>query len=363
MPHVVFRTDSSTKIGSGHVMRCLTLANALRDKGWKATFICNLLPGNMADWISDQGFQVVKMPIEPDELGKVYESPYSYFQKHYWEKDVHKTLSVMNGWEESVEWLVVDHYGIDSKWERIVKPFVHKIMVIDDLENREHCCDLLLDQNLLPNMESRYQGKVSKATELLMGPKYALIRPEFVNLRKRITNLTVNPNQICIFFGGSDPSNQTRKTLDALDWADLADIKVEVVIGSSNPHREELQAYCEQAPNVQLHIQTPKMPEIIARSGYVIGAGGTNTWERCCLGKPTLLLTVAENQVEISKEVHRQGAALYLGCAERISAYELGKVIRELHNKPEILNKMAEIAFTLVDGRGVDRVINRLVTE
>ncbi|MFQ5787183.1 MAG: UDP-2,4-diacetamido-2,4,6-trideoxy-beta-L-altropyranose hydrolase, partial [Thermodesulfobacteriota bacterium] len=231
LSHTFFRTDASFSIGTGHVMRCLTLANELSQKGATIKFICREEPGHMINHIEEQGYQVYRLPsgidLETDlKLSK------GYLEKH----------------SRPIDWLVVDHYDMDIRWESCMRQSVHKIMVIDDMINRVHDCDILLNQNY-GFFEEQYQGLVPNHCIQLLGPKYALLRPQFRKVLENLRERDGEVKRILVFMGGADPTNQTCKVLRAIKKLNSPDITVDTVIGASNPNRGEVERLSSEIPN------------------------------------------------------------------------------------------------------------------
>jgi UDP-2,4-diacetamido-2,4,6-trideoxy-beta-L-altropyranose hydrolase len=359
IPHVVFRADASLHIGSGHIMRCMTLGKALKSKGWTVTFITRPFVGNINQFIVEEGFNIRILPLNARMHGN--ESLYSNWLGADWHVDAQQTVSVLQDMGVPIDWLVVDHYAIDEKWEAHLREHVSHILVIDDLANRKHVCDVLLDQNLVANMQTRYDGKVEKDTIQLIGPKYALLRLEFLQLRNQIQEKVIDPYKILVFFGGSDSTNQTRKALEALLKSVNPCTSVDVVIGKGNPHAEELRTFCSMHKMFSLHVQTSDMARLLLRAGMVIGAGGTNTWERCCMGTPSVILSVADNQIPIAEGVHENGMAVYLGKAENVSIQQLADAIEKLQTNVDLLSEMSRKCYEAVDGQGVERVSSLMI--
>jgi UDP-2,4-diacetamido-2,4,6-trideoxy-beta-L-altropyranose hydrolase len=205
-----------------------------------------------------------------------------------------------------------------------------------------------MDQNFFADIATRYLGLVPCSCELLLGTNYMLLRPEFTEKSRSARQRSGYVRRIHIFFGGSDPTNQTRNVLLALDKLRLRGIEVDVVIGSSNPHRLQLQEMCESMPNVVLHCQVFNMAELIDRADLGIGAGGVAMWERCYLGLPTITVVFAENQVRTTEDVGRVGAIKYLGRCTTFTTDEYENAIKETMESPEELRRMAEISRELV---------------
>ncbi|WP_069473702.1 UDP-2,4-diacetamido-2,4,6-trideoxy-beta-L-altropyranose hydrolase [Candidatus Marithrix sp. Canyon 246] len=321
---ILIRTDASEQIGSGHVMRCLSLANELRQKA-RVSFICQELPGNMCDYIEQQGY-----PVHSNAI-----------------------LAAEN---KLIDWLIVDHYSIDAQWETTMRPYVRKIMVIDDMANRKHDCDLLLDQNLYVDMESRYHDLVPQHCKQLLGPKYALLRPEFLSARQTLRKRDGSIKRILIFLGGSDPTNETTKALDAIKLLNYPDIAVDVVVGASNPHKEQIKQLCASLPNSSYYCQVSNMAELMVKADLAIGAGGSTNWERCCLGLPSLVITIAENQEELTQTLHEQTYLCWLGTKEKVSAETIWQNLSDILNEPERVLSFIERGKQLVDGNGTKRV-------
>jgi UDP-2,4-diacetamido-2,4,6-trideoxy-beta-L-altropyranose hydrolase len=365
---VLFRADASVEIGTGHVVRCATLADALRAQGATVAFACRALPGNLLEWLAGRGFTTLPLSREsPDQLterDRISAATVEFLQA---------AQAWANG--EPLDWLVVDHYGLDAHWERAIRSQVGQFLVVDDLYNRPHDCDLLLDQNLLDANSKQYQELVPAHCQLLLGPTYALLRPEFHQARAAKTNRSdKQPNnapkaaseptlhRVLVFFGGSDPTRECFKALDALQLLppDLP-VQVDLVAGASNPAFEALQARCTDFPRITLHRQVNAMADLMSRADLSIGAGGTTTWERFCLGLPGIVVAVADNQVEISQALAEQGYHIYLGESPQVSAAMLSRAILDLIRQPERRQALAAKTMALVDGLGVQRVVNQMV--
>ena len=285
---VVFRVDSSLDIGTGHVMRCLTLGERLKESGIAVTFICRDLPGNLSGYIESRGFAVQRLPA-PSTLTAAGLSTHNYgaWLGVHWQDDAAQTAELL-AQSGAVDWLVVDHYALDAGWERRLRPLVQKIMAIDDLANRTHDCDLVLDQNFYLDLEDRYDRLVPTQCVKLLGPRYALLRPEFRQARKNLRERDGQVKRILVFFGGSDAGNETAKALEAIRLLNRPEIAVDVVVGGINPHRRQIEELCAGWPATTCHCQVNNMAELMAGADLAIGAGGTTTWERCCLGLPSV---------------------------------------------------------------------------
>ncbi len=349
---VYFRTDASTHIGSGHVMRCLTLADILKEQRAETSFICRELPGNLCDHIESKGYKVFHLPYEKNgHVPDGNSTPYSRWFGVDGKTDAEQTNDILNVGDQT-DWLIIDHYSIDNRWESKIRSYTSKIMVIDDLANRKHDCDLLLDQNLYEGMECRYDGLVPEDCITLVGPKYALLRREFADARKKMKGRDGTVKRILISFGGSDRTNETAKTLEAIGILNMPNVAVDVVVGSANPHKEEIEELCSTLTSTYYHSQVSNMAELMVNADLAIGAGGSTTWERCSLSLPSIVVAVAENQITIAEAVDKAGAALYLGKNDQVSEADLCLSIKEILEHPERNEKMAHCAGALVEGDG-----------
>lgn len=356
MQKIFFRTDSSIEIGSGHVIRCLTLAKALEKNGYKCEFICRDHPRNYIEFIKKSGFKVFKLPSSSeDNLDK---SEYSSWLKVSQERDAEECINILKDMTD--HWIFVDHYGLDCVWENLLKPFSKKIFSIDDLANRKHSCDLLLDQTY-GRKKKEYKNLVPKNCIILTGSEYALLRPEFNEYRKAslFRRNQKSVKNILINFGGVDKNNYTLLVLKILEEIDgLDEINFYVVLGLAAPNIESVQiASNTHRYNIDLKINFENIAELMTFSDLAIGAAGSSTWERCCLGLPTILLAIADNQKHISEKLKKEKMALYISPKESIKYY-LPKYIHKCIHDKKFINRMSEISATATDGMGVKKIVS-----
>lgn len=355
---VAIRTDASINIGSGHLMRCLTLADALIGQGAQVYFLCRDLPGFNSELITTHGHVLHLMPRpKPEESEEQSQDllPHANWlpcSQHQDALDCEKILQEIG----QVDWLVVDHYALDYRFEQKLRPFAKQIFVIDDLADRQHECDLLLDQNYIQDLQQRYVGLVPSKCRLLLGPRYALLRPEFLVESQKLRERDGHIRRIFIFFGGSDPDNMTGKALEAIKKLDRPDIEVDVVIGSSQPYKEDIKERASQLPQMNCYDYVQNMAKLMAMADLAIGAGGTTTWERCCLGLPTLIVTLADNQIPIARGVDSIQAGRYLGTTQEVSVKLLVQELRHLLTNSCKLLDLSQKGLQLVDGYGTFRV-------
>jgi len=226
---VVFRADASVDIGTGHVMRCLALASLLRRRGTELLFVGQNLEGGLFDLIESWGIPTVKLNPGAGNFD--------------WEVDARLAVEAIASRWGGVDWIVADHYGIEESWERAVRRVSSKILVIDDLADRRHDADLLVDQNLLDGFKERYSDLVPANCRKLLGASYAILRPEFRKARLACPLRHGNLRQILVFFGGTDPGNETAKALRGLQSLGTNHVTLVVIVGKSNPNRDELRTF------------------------------------------------------------------------------------------------------------------------
>ncbi|ATG91328.1 UDP-2,4-diacetamido-2,4,6-trideoxy-beta-L-altropyranose hydrolase [Methylomonas koyamae] len=356
---VAIRADASVQMGSGHVMRCLTLADALRERGAEVAFISREHPGNLFALIEASGHRLLRLP-EPKAVADARLAHAAWLGATQTE-DAQQTVTALGQFADP-DWLIVDHYAIDEEWEATLRPLAGSIMVIDDLADRRHDCDLLLDQNLQDQTgQTRYDGLLPATAIKLIGPKYALLRPEFKSLRATARTRTGAVKRVLVFFGGGDPSNETGKVLSALKSLACEDLAVDVVVGGANPHYPQLLELSAQLSGCNLYRQVGNMAELMADADLSVGAGGGAMWERSCLGLPTIAISVAANQQPGCEAMAKQGAILYLGAAERVSAEQVASALRVVLCSPWLLSNLSAAAASVADGSGAVRVCNQLI--
>jgi len=366
---IAIRTDASIQIGTGHVMRCLALAQELRNNGARVVFVCREHLGNMFGLIESKGFELVRLgPVPDDDLKngeKIHpEKNLSQLAHSEWlradqDTDARQTINALQK-DAPWDWLIVDHYALDHRWESSMRQMAEKIMVIDDLADRSHDCDLLLDQNYFQQPGKRYKGLLPEQSQALLGPKYALLRPEFKQARQFSRMRGNGIGRILVYFGGNDPANLTGMALEALGCPELSHLLVELVAGPNNQYLDLLKKQAQNRPGTRLHIQPKSFTELMLRSDLCIGAGGTTTWERLCLGLPGIVITVAENQEAFTAELNKAGYLTWLGRKEDVTV----SAIREALLK-KVLAYIEEKTATdmprLVDGFGALRIAERLM--
>ncbi|XGA80982.1 UDP-2,4-diacetamido-2,4,6-trideoxy-beta-L-altropyranose hydrolase [Halomonas sp. CH40] len=352
---IAFRVDASIEIGTGHVMRCLTLADALRQQGHTCRFISRAHDGHLGEVIRQKGFTLHLLP-QPETQEPLEEERAQLAHADWlgasWQADAEQTLGCIA--DEHFDWLVVDHYALDACWEAAVVPSQTRLLVIDDLADRHHLADVLLDQNL-GRKASDYDRLVPDHCQRLIGPEFALLRPEFAQWREAsLTRRRENPQlrHLLISLGGVDKDNVTGQVLEALASCELPDeTYITVIVGSTAPWLEEVKAKAKALPwPTEFAVSVNDMARRMAEADLAIGAAGSTSWERCCLGLPTLMLVLAENQKEVACYLDQLGAAKLVGIPADLPR-NLPVSISEMTGS--VYTRMSEISSEITKANGV----------
>jgi len=358
---IAIRADASNQIGTGHIMRCLTLAEELRLRGADVCFICREFSGEAESLIGKKSFELHKLDNGKTICAsKQSDVPHAEWLGVSWREDAEQTKEKIECYK--IDWLIVDHYGLDASWHRELRSSVRKILVIDDLADRKLDCDVLLDQNLFKNMTDRYKGLVPSECEQLLGPGYALLRSEFKKARKTIGARTRGVEEITVFFGGADVINETTKVVSVLNKMDLKEIRVNVVVGVANQNRKYISELCKANKYFSYYEQISNIAELYARSDLCLGAGGVSTWERCALLLPAIVVAVAYNQIEICEAAYLKGLIKYLGEVEQVSNFDWEKAVDDMIVESSRLMEMSKSCSSYVDCSGVERVAVKLLS-
>jgi len=333
-PQVLFRVDASTRIGTGHVMRCLAVAAALQRRGAVCHFASRELDGHLFDAVRAAG--CVQHVIAEEE-----------------ESWVERLLPQLGR-----PVVVFDHYGLDEVDEARAARQASGVVVIDDLSNRRHASDLLVDSGLLPGTERSYRGLVREEARLLAGPDFAPLRDEFARARATLRQRDGRIENLLVAFGGSDPTGETGRALEGIDlWRRSGgnpDCRVVAVAGPSNPRGAELAATFGRMKGISVLERTSEMARWMADADLAIGAGGTTSWERCALALPALVTVVAENQKMQADDLARLGAIRIVGVAGDVGPADYARALAGC--RPSDLVAMGRAAESLTDGGGAERI-------
>ncbi|HEX8593321.1 MAG TPA: UDP-2,4-diacetamido-2,4,6-trideoxy-beta-L-altropyranose hydrolase [Pseudomonas sp.] len=341
--NVLIRADASLNIGTGHIARCMALADVLRSQGAQVSFACRLLPGHLSSRLETQGYRVFPLPerYPHEQPGSDIEAPLPF------QSDIDALAAAT---QECFDWLIVDHYGLAADWEAAARRFAPRIMAIDDLANRRHEVDVLLDQNFSGSLRA-YARWIGPDCQTLFGPHYALLRDEFqgepVEIRAKVKRVIVN-------FGGFDAAGQSWIAMQALQIYPQLD--VDFIVGIDNPDWTAMQAMANGRPNWRLQTLVSHFSRLMGEADLFIGAGGGTTWERAALGLPTICVAVAANQKANAEQLAEAGAHLYIGTREHASVERLRQAIDLLMNNQKMRQSLASQSRHLVDGKGTRRV-------
>jgi len=334
---IVFRVDSSAKIATGHVMRCLTLAKALKKQGVEIIFICRDLEGNIIDRVKKENFEVKILPKPSKSIKSEPENPYLEWLEVNLSEDAKQTKEIISKLVAKPT-LIIDHYAIDEIWENEIRESVNKIIAIDDLANRKHNCDILIDQNLYHNYQNRYDDLVPKNCQKFLGPEYAILREQFFKIKPRKRTEVKN---ILICFGGIDPDNITLKAVKATIEAQKT-LKINfnvIVIGAKNNYQEEIKQICGEN-KFEYKDYVDNMADSMHWSDLAIGAGGSMSWERCYMNLPVIVISLAENQIEICQTLNDKGIIKYLGDNSNVNQEDIAI---------EVINAYDNIDFKMLN--------------
>ncbi len=353
----LFRADASIQIGSGHIMRCLTLANRLRERGHSVRFIMREHAGHLRDTVLAQGFECVLLPamMSPQVFDNL---PHSAWLGTTQAQDIADCAPHIA--EFAPDWIVCDHYALSADWERHATAINGtRLLAIDDLHDRAHIADIVLDQNLGHHIQD-YQGLVPEHCRVLAGTRYALLRPEFAqwrtdSLAKRDTS--PSHQRVFINLGGVDKDNITLKILTQFAKQSYHDLDVTVIMGATAPHIDSVRAFAETAPfSCKVLVNINNMAEHMAQADWAIGASGSTSWERCCLGLPSVMLVLADNQRTIAEQLQDVGASLALEMAD-VDTPKFAETIAQLRAQ---LAPISQRARQVCDGLGAMRVVQHI---
>jgi UDP-2,4-diacetamido-2,4,6-trideoxy-beta-L-altropyranose hydrolase len=342
---VLIRADASPTIGSGHIARCLTLARVLRQQGSHVAFACRRLPGHRLDALAAEGFETFALPdVYPDE------DPQQAIESMLpWQADIEALDALLAG-HGAFDWIIADHYGLDHHWQTAARRWAPRIAAVDDLATRRYSVDLLLNQNL-SGLSANYAPLLPEDCRTLLGPRYAMLREEFV-----CPAIAIKPKarRVLVNFGGFDAAMQTHHAMLALK--DFAELEVDFVAGADNPAWAQMQALAATRPHWRLRSFVSDFQQRMTAADLFIGAGGGTSWERAALGLPTLCIAVSNNQQANGEVMAAAGAHVFMGAREQVSVEQLRDAIGFVVDNVYLRQSLAERSRQLVDGRGALRV-------
>jgi len=338
---IVFRADADTRMGAGHIMRCLSLAQAWQDTGGRATFLTMSDSALLKDRLKSEGMTVENLAAQQGSS-----------------QDAAQTAVLAQ--HVGAAWVIVDGYHFDVGYQEMLNKSGVQLLVIDDMGRSDLCdADIVLNQNihagehLYPNRKANIQ--------LMLGTRYALLRREFRKWRQWKRHTPPEARNILVTLGGSDPDNATRKVMQALNHIGAKELEVAVVVGPSNPHISSLKDAAARCPSgIRLLHSAGNMAELMAWADIGISAAGSTLYEMAFMGLPGLVLMIADNQAPLAEELHKAGAVLNLGWQQNLSCDEIGRAIKQMVMDPQMRRKISLRGREMVDGKGVRRVMAQM---
>tara|TARA_S200000501_G_C20860044_1_gene759338 strand:- start:158 stop:1228 length:1071 start_codon:yes stop_codon:yes gene_type:complete len=352
---IAIRADASYEMGSGHVVRSLVLADTITAQGCRVVFVCRLLDGHLISTIRDRGFEVVVLGGDSASTNSATSTDWLGVSQ---QEDAKNTIENLKG--RLIDILFVDHYSLDTEWETLIRPHVGSIAVIDDLANRDHNCDFLIDQNFRNDNLSCYKALVPENCKTLLGLRYAILSSEYLDYRNKISSRDGVINRALVYFGGTDWQNMTLLALKTLSKPKFSFLEVDVVVGSNYPFFSDLEKLIDKRPKTKLHQQLPSLAKLMSIADIAIGAGGTSLWERMSMGLPALVVSLAENQVRSCEALQKENLINYLGSYKDLSNDLLSKNLRDMIHSPKDNYKLSSRISEHVDGYGANRIVQAM---
>ena len=343
MDPLVIRADANTQIGTGHVMRCLALAQAWQDKGGEAVFVTAFsMPEGIRARLANEGFNVIQLDSVPGSL-----------------TDAEQTAQLAH--QAKAQWLVVDGYHFGSEYQKMIKDNHLKLMVVDDYGHAKHYyADIVLNQNIHAD-ESFYSNR-EPYSHLLLGIKHLLLRREFWSWHEQKARIPAIAKKILVTMGGSNPDNFTYRIMTALSYLNIENLEVFVVIGSGNPHKQMLKNVCKNLIiPTKLFVNVSNMPELMASVNLAISAGGSTIWELAFMGVPTIGCARAKQEEMLLRTTAQMGITINFGVDQNLGPEEIGSEVIDLAHNRCLRTEMCQIGQVTVDGYGSERVINKLL--
>ena len=342
--NILFRVDASTWIGSGHVMRCLVLADEMREQGWNVKFASLPQKGDMCEFVTAHGYEVIKLTAPIEWKVPKNTSDYAAWLQRDIEDDAYETIQYL----KDIDWVVCDHYAIGETWQKLIHDnTTAKIIAIDDLV-RKHKAEIIIDQTLNRKADVYQSGELA-----LTGMDYALLAPQFAEKRilaSKRSQLT-NPIKVLVTMGGVDLPNASLKVLNALITCGI-DTKITVLLSERSPNFDRVAEFSNQFENITHIAFTSEMAKLMITHDIAIGAPGSTSWERACLGLPNIIIPLADNQTEIANQLEKEGVSLKLDLAKVESVFP--KAFRAVVKNWQAMHKKS---LSICDGLGVKRVI------
>ncbi|MGF2033929.1 MAG: UDP-2,4-diacetamido-2,4,6-trideoxy-beta-L-altropyranose hydrolase [Nostoc sp. CmiVER01] len=339
---LLIRADASTQIGTGHVMRCLALAQAWQDAGGGVIFVMATEAPDLKTRLKSGGMEVIYLPIE---IGSA--------------EDAEETAKLARQFDAN--WVVVDGYQFGAKYQEIIKEFELKLLFIDDYGHaKQYYADIVLNQNIHPE-EELYRNR-QPYTQLLLGTNYSLLRREFWQWRGWQRSLPLIAKKLLVTLGGADPDNVTLKVIQGLQKVEVEELEAVVVVGGSNPHYDRLLVVSQESKfPIHLKRNVKNMPELMAWADVAIAAGGSTSWELAFMGLPSIVLILADNQQDTAEKLGNLNIVINLGWHQDISEVEIAQAIKKLLLAKQTRIEISRHAQQLLDGYCTARIITILM--
>ncbi len=352
---VIFRVDASEKIGNGHFYRCLSLAEGLIERGAETQFICKDLDRNLNDLLKDKSIPVLSL-INTKKKSELNNESYADWLGISQKEDAEETICALQG--SKPDYLIVDHYALDAKWEGQIKKHVKRLILIDDLAEKQHLCDIVINQGYFSAKED-YLKLIPENCQLLLGPDYVLLSAAYKQALKKMVVRQGKLEHLLIFFTAGDDNGETLKALKGLSQG-FKFSHVDVVVGKNNYDSDDIKNICIHQ-GWQFHCQIDYMAELILEADLVIGSAGANSWERCVLGAPALVTIMADNQQANATALEKMNAIVCIGDYKSTSPETYRNALLKINNNK--LQAMSSSAGKLIDTNGVDRICDYLLSD
>lgn len=351
---VIFRVDSSNKIGSGHIMRCIAMAEKLKCFT-DVIFISRRLKGNINHIVSQSGFNLIELEAPKTDNGTWLTVGFK--------QDAEETVQILKSITEKIV-LITDHYELDEQWETIIKPYVNKIVVIDDLGNRKHYCNILIDNSTEEGI-IKYKNLINYNGQIIYGRQYQIFRDEFLLQKAKNSCNLKRIEKVLAFFGGSDPTAETLRFIRNLNFPKYQHIKFYIIIGESNPLKDYIARELCCFSNTELLIQISNMAECLTNVDICFGAAGVSNWERVFLQVPSFCVSVADNQKIAENTFDFSKPYIYLGHFDNINDTIYEKALEWAINNVEILNNIKHNASKIFENyeKNINFVIREILKE
>ena len=331
---VVFRVDASAKIGIGHLIRCLALSEELSSRGKKCYLLSKIEDSRLIE-----------------EVNKYNIKNYNISRKLTLMEDLEQLIAFST--KNNIEWIITDHYDIDADYLRVIKEKGFKLLSIDDTAQIHYYSDIVLNQNI---GAKKLAFSAEKYTRFLLGPKYIMIRNYL--LGKNLKRKNNETQTILIVFGGSDYWNLTLKAVKSLETIG-GNVKLLVISGPINRHYDGIKRYIYNSKCEIDLISSPRdIANVYQKTDLALTAGGSTCYELAYYGIPNLIITVADNQVNIARELDRQQVSIYLGKQNEVSGKQIKETVEKVLISESLRKKMSIKGKKLVDGQGKVRIVD-----